>query len=94
MTELTDPALELAELCEILRGYPDNIIGEQVIAQHFETEVQSSEFFQIIFLVISRFEQLSKIVSALKIHQSIKDEAENHIRTIVRAFSREGLQNQ
>lgn len=93
MVATTNAALELAELCETLRTYSDQALGEQVFAQHFRVKLQSSEFYQTVFVVIHRFEQLQFIVNQLDIYDSLKQEAIGHINTIKRAFERDGLQN-
>jgi hypothetical protein len=94
MTAITDPALELAELCETLRSGSDHLPGEQVLAGHFNVEPQSAEFYEIVFVLIRRLEELSMIIQHSTSLQHLKDEADQHLNTLKRAFTRDGLQNQ
>ena len=94
MSEMTDPALDLSELCEELLRQNDNVPGHIALASHFNTEPWSVEFFEILFVITRRIDQLAEMVVSLKLRPTITDHAISHLKTLKNAFNQNGLQNQ
>ncbi len=90
MLSVTDPARELADACERL-SKPSNKRGDDHLAEHFSVPTWSTEFFQIIFCLSERADQLGEIINNLEIDEDYKKDALIHIRHIKKAFSRETM---
>jgi hypothetical protein len=92
---MTDPARELADLCENLvnASYANGTRGDQVLAQHFAVNVWSTEFYQIIFWLNQRMDNLNTIVSSLEMDPDYQGEAITSIEAVRQAFSPNGLNN-
>jgi hypothetical protein len=61
LVPLTDPARELAELCEAMR-FSTNNHGETHLAALFSVDAWSPEFFQIIFTITERCRLVRKLI--------------------------------
>lgn len=92
MPELTDPALELAELCDRL-NVGTGEAGDVFLANTFSVEPWSGGFFQIVTSIVNRTIALEVITGAMKAQPTVKFEAIAHLQQIRRAFSKEGLTN-
>jgi len=78
MTEYTDLALDIAELCDRLNvqtGEP----GDVFLANAFAVEAWSSEFFQIIFSIINRTIALEALLKSTRANQAVLDGASAHL---------------
>jgi hypothetical protein len=87
----TDPARELADLCDALRAAPSQIRGDEAISKVLGVEAWSSEFYQIVFSITSRIDELVAIVKELSLDCDYQEEAVGHLRQIGFAFSQNGL---
>jgi hypothetical protein len=92
VTTLTDPARELAELCSALAISSGNP-GDHVLAEAFEVEAWSAEFYQIVFCIVERADSLIAIVSEIDLDEDYRTEAVAHIRQIKAAFNKGSLMN-
>lgn len=90
---LTDPARELADF---LRGLTINQHkkGDIGLAALWDVPVWSSEFFQIIFSISSRIDEVAKLAKLTSLDEDIKNEISDNLDNIRQAFSPNGLQNQ
>ncbi|MES3048097.1 hypothetical protein [Sphingomonas faeni] len=89
---MTDPARELAELCNALA--PDlGHLGEVHLATHFKVDAWSFDFFQIIFTIIERVNLVKSIVAQLDMDDDIKDDLANHLDRIATAFSANSMRS-
>lgn len=88
---MTDPARELAELCEALRGgvSSTSISGEQHLADKFDVDPWSFEFFEIVFT--QRVREVSDIVRELDMDEDFKTEICGHVVEIGEAFTAASL---
>lgn len=94
MPTVTDAARELAELCHGLRSPDSRVQGAQVLSEHFRVDAWSSEFYEIIFSISKRIDQLKDLIHGIdEIDPDIKDHAERHLETVQLAFSLNGLNN-
>lgn len=91
-TVLTDPARELAELCEALQ-IPSQNRGENFLAESFSVPAWSPEFYHIIFAISERCALVKQIVSELEIDDDYKEEIQNHITQIMEAFSASAMRD-
>jgi hypothetical protein len=87
---LTDPARELAELCTELQ-VQTNKTGETFLAEKFEVEPWSREFFEIIFTITERCGMLQHIVGDLDLDEDFRGEMVKHVRAIMSAFSAQSM---
>ena len=90
MPTITDPARELADICVKLHCHPDKR-GDQHLADVFDVQPWSAEFFQIIFCIVERADFLIDLIGELDLDQDYKTEAVNHINLVKEAFSRDAL---
>lgn len=88
----TDPARELSDLIRGLNLNSD-VRFDQGLAQLFGVEAWSSEFYQIIFTISSRIDELIEMTDALPLDDDHKSETKEGLRTIQMAFGPNGLQN-
>lgn len=89
---LTDPARELAELCQSLCVQTGRR-GDEFLADHFRVEAWSRDFFQIIFTISERCSKLQDIVDRLDLDQDVREEIKASIAEIMLAFSASGMQH-
>lgn len=89
---LTDPARELAELCESLHSSSGSA-GETYLAMKFGVEPWSREFFQIVFTIIERCALVKRLVADLDIDPDYQQEILGHIDMIMSAFSADSMKN-
>ncbi|CAN5272837.1 hypothetical protein BH11PSE5_BH11PSE5_24320 [soil metagenome] len=92
MPTKTDPARELSDLIRNINVRGDHQLG-QGLADLFGVDAWSSEFYQIIFVISSRIDELVAITSILPLDDDQKAETEQGLRTIQQAFGPNGLQN-
>lgn len=92
MTVMTDPARELVDLCMDL-ATPSNMRGDEFLAGQFETIVWSSEFYQIIFAISARCDQLIAIIKSSMLDEDFKTHLVSNVEQIREAFTPSGLQN-
>lgn len=92
MTTITDPARDLAELCERVREN-NAAVGSVVLAKKFDVAPWSAEFFQILFVIHERFNELIEIVDLLEMDQDILVQAKASIETLQKAFGQDGVNN-
>lgn len=94
MQSITDPAKELAEMCAALKGGPQNVNGADYLAGKFSVKKWSAEFYQLVFAITKRFDDLAAIVKQLDMDEDLTKEAVAHIRSAQNAFGEAGLRNQ
>ncbi|MBX7488852.1 hypothetical protein K3177_10035 [Qipengyuania sp. GH25] len=92
MAELSDPALELAALCDRL-NLAHQTRGDQFLASTFEVDPWSPEFFQILGSITTRTVALSRLLKSIGANEAVLTGAENHLTQIRGAFSHAGLSN-
>lgn len=92
MPTTTDPARELSDLIRNM-SVPANQTLDQGLASLFGVAPWSSEFYQIIFTISSRIDELVTMIDALLLDDDHKAEMELGLRTIQKAFGPSGLQN-
>jgi hypothetical protein len=92
VASLTDPARKLADVCITLDSLTEER-GDLFIARMLYVNAWSSEFYQVISVIIQRSDNLIKIVGNLEMDSDIREETIKHISQVKRAFSAEGLQN-
>lgn len=90
---MTDPARELAELCENLRTNlsAENVRGEVYLSERFEVDVRSKDYFEILFTIAQRIEEVSNIISELDLDQDYKEDLKKHVASIAESFSAQSL---
>lgn len=93
MTEITDPARELADVCERLVSPGASQSGAALLAERFGVEEWSTEFYQMIFHIRGRIDHLTEIVAVLDIAPELREQAIGHAKQVQKAFSPEGLDN-
>lgn len=92
MPTRTDPARELSDLIRSLNLHPNKRFDEE-LAQIFGVEAWSSDFYQIIFTISFRIDELLTLIDSLPLDDDHKAETKEGLRTIQRAFGPNGLQN-
>jgi hypothetical protein len=92
MPTLTDPARQLAEICQTL-GTGARMSGDQYLAQVLEVEPWSRDFWEIVSYIVELTDQVREIVATLPLDEDIKNSAFANITQVSRAFSKEGLTN-
>lgn len=90
---LTDPARELAELCGALQ-VTTNKSGETFLAERFEVDPWSRDFFEVIFTITERCGMLQGIVAELEIDDDFRTEMIANVQTIMTAFSAQAMRAQ
>lgn len=92
---LTDPARELAELCENLRTNlsADNVRGEVYLSERFGVEANSKAYFEILFTIAERVEEICQIINRLDLDQDYKDDLRAHVIQISGSFSAQSLRS-
>lgn len=92
MTTITDPARELADICASL-NHGHNKKGAEVLSAAFKVPAWSTEFYQIIFTISGRIDELKSLVSDLDMDDDIKEQARQHLDQMMLAFTPQGLGN-
>lgn len=90
---LTDPARELAELLTSLQAGNVTVAGSQFLAEKFEVEAWSQDFYRIIATIMDRLAALTAIVAELPLDEDYRFEMIGHVNEIATAFSPSGFQN-
>ena len=90
---LTDPARELAKLLTSLQGMNVTIVGSQFLAEKFEVEARSQDFYRIVATIMDRLTALKAIVAELPLDGDYRSEMVDHVNEIATAFSPTGFQN-
>ncbi len=94
MAAVTDPAREIANVCEKLANAKNGSIrGDDHLAAAFTVQAWSTEFYQIVFCIVERCTFLEKILNDLDVDDDIRKDAKKHLKDIGRAFSRDALAN-
>lgn len=91
-TSTTDPARELADICQWLHHKSD-AAGFEFLAESFGVNAWSREFHQVVFCILDRADFLKKIVAELDHDEDYKSEAANHIDEFKLAFTHAGFAN-
>lgn len=92
MTDRTDPARELAEICDRL-NVDSKRPGAEFLALKFEVEPWSREFYQIIFCILERADFLMRVLGAVDYDEDFRAEAIRHIEDMKLAFSQSSFGN-
>jgi hypothetical protein len=92
MPTKTDPARELSDLVRGLH-IPPSVRFDEGLAQLFDVSVWSSSFYQIIFTISSRIDDLVALSDNLELDGDQLSETKEGLRTIQQAFGPNGLQN-
>ncbi len=92
MPTQTDPARELSDLIRSIT-IPSNQRLDDGLAILFGVTTWSSEFYQIIFTISSRIDELISLTDRLALDEDHKAEIAQGLRTIQQAFGPAGLQN-
>jgi hypothetical protein len=89
---LTDPARELADFLRGLQLNPHRN-GDLGLADLWDVPAWSSEFYQIVFSVSRRIDEVKTLISQTALDDDQKEELKQHLETIRMAFGPNGLQN-
>jgi len=92
MPSVTDPARDLAEVCDRLSGSVHQT-GDAYLAKHFAVQPWSREFFKIISSIIDQIELVRVLISQLDLDNDIMLDAIQHVDKIRLAFARDSLFN-
>ena len=90
MPTITDPARELAEVCEALSQNVDQR-GYSFLASQFKVDPWSAEFFQILFCIMDRINYVEMLVGGLNVDDDVKAELIGCLRTMRSAFSENSI---
>lgn len=90
MPTITDPARELAEVCEALSQNVDQR-GYSFLASQFNVDPWSAEFFQILFCIMDRINYVEMLVGGLNVDEDVKAELISCLRTMRSAFGENSL---
>ncbi len=93
MADVTDPARELVELCVALRESTQER-GDKFLARRLGVNPWSAEFYQTVFTITRRIDDLAEIVNGLEMDDDFRKDAIGHLNTIRFAFSENGMVNQ
>lgn len=92
MSMITDPAKELAEICDALREGPhQHRPGDVHLADRLGVQAWSPEFFQSIHCIMSKSDFLVGAVKELIDDSEVQQDAIRNISTICHAFSKDSL---
>jgi len=92
LAEVTDPARELAELCDRLKMPNDNK-GDEWVAQVLGVEPWSREFYEAVFSVVERADFRLSLIDDLELDDDFKAQAASHVTKVKTAFNKHSLQN-
>lgn len=90
MPTKTDPAKELAELCESLVT-DVNLRGYDYLAERFGVPAWSKDFYQILFAILKRIDEVESLIDRLEADVDIKAERRGNLAAIRSAFAQESL---
>ena len=90
---MTDPARELAELCERLHNAGDTRSGEAYLSAAFEVQAWSKDFYQIVFAILDRIELVKALIAGIDLDADHKTEALAHAEALAGAFGSTSLQS-
>lgn len=93
MPSKTDPARELSNLIRGLSLNPNERFDDQ-LARNFDVEAWSSQFYQIVFTISARVDELIVLTDELPLDDDHKIETKDNLQVIRQAFGPNGLQNQ
>ena len=93
MPSKTDPARELSDLIRGLSLNARNRFDDE-LAANFGVEAWSSQFYQIVFTISARIDELIALTDELPLDEDHKVETKDNLRVINQAFGPNGLQNQ
>ncbi|MEZ5922654.1 MAG: hypothetical protein R3C60_15075 [Parvularculaceae bacterium] len=89
-SQMTDPARELAELCQSLSNSADER-GDVYLARHFKVDPWSEEFYRILFCILGRINEVQSLVSVIDADDDLKNECVGHLNGIKAAFNQNAL---
>lgn len=92
MPSKTDPARELSDLIRGLRLRSDKRLDGE-LAQNLGVEAWSSQFYQIMFTISARIDELAVLIDELPLDDDHKVETKDNLRVIQQAFGPNGLWN-
>lgn len=92
MPETTDPARELAELCDRLKT-PNENKGDEWVAKVLGVEPWSRGFYEAVFSVVERADFLISLIDDLELDDDFKSQAASHVTKVKAAFNKHSLQN-
>lgn len=90
MPSVTDPAEEFVLLCQNLASR-SNDSGATFLASQFNVEPWSFEFFQIIFCIVERAEQLRRLVTDIPECSHISEHVKGSLANITMAFQAQAM---
>jgi hypothetical protein len=91
--QITDPARELVELCELLQGGAVHLQGDAYLAHNFEVEAWSTDFYRIVMAIIERIDVVNSLVQQLELDNDFRGEMLGHIGIIRTAFGENAFRN-
>lgn len=89
----TDPARELADLLTEFRSGNTSVPGSQYLAERFEVEPWSQDFYRVISTIMDRLAELKGIIRSLPLDLDYQLEMVGHVDEIATAFTPSGFQN-
>jgi gas vesicle protein len=92
MPTLTDPAKELADLCQLLSQNIDHK-GDEFLAAQFCVDVWSPDFYKIIFCILDRITYVESIIETLEIDEDILSDSRQSLGEMRKAFALHSLAN-
>lgn len=92
MPSKTDPARELSDLIRGLELSPNKPFDNE-LARSFGVDAWSSQFYQIVFTISTRIDELIALTDELPLDDDHRVETKENLRVIRRAFGPDGLRN-
>lgn len=92
MPSKTDPARELSDLIRGLNLSPNKPFDHE-LARNFGVDAWSSHFYQIVFTISARIDELIALTDELPLDEDHRVETKDNLRVIRRAFGPDGLHN-
>ena len=93
MTDETDPARELAELCRQLSS-PARISGHLHLAGQFNVDPWSADFFHILFQIHRRIDELIRLIPELGLDQEHVESSSAALTKLKTGFGNNAMSNQ
>lgn len=90
MPDITDPAEEFVLLCQNLASSSKET-GAAFLSSQFDVEPWSFEFFQIIFCIVERAEQLKRLVTEIPECSHIAEHVKGSLANIAIAFQAQAM---
>lgn len=90
MAEITDPAEEFVSVCTAL-SRQSTVAGANWLAENFETEPWSRDFYQVLFAIVERGYYLIDLVNSIEGAEHIAPQIERNVHGILDAFKPQGL---